>query len=507
MSARLPPAPAIDPPSAACDGSADAVLAQAARLARERRFDAAVAVLQPCLRRHPDHWPLASALVDLHEAQGAIGKAIEQVTAYVADTPSAAEAWYRLAGLWSRGGRRDAAIPAAQRAVALRPDWPAALNRLGGLLEPDDPAQAETLFARALAADPHSRPARLNLARCLRDRGDPSAAIALLQETVDRAPDDAQARIALAEAQLQAGRFAEGWAGYAWRFGEGGRVPRHPGTEAPVWDGEPLDGRIVMVWLEQGLGDQLQCCRWLPDIAAAGGRIWLQTPRTLRPLLETPGVVERFFDEGETPRGFDLQIPLMSLPHALRRTRRDIPPAPYLTASPERSAACASLLAAADGRLRVGLVHASRPDHPAAARRDCPLAAFEALSDIPGVALYSLQFGEAAAAAARAQSWPLVDLSPVLGDFAQTAAIVRALDLVVTVDTAMAHLCGALGHPVWTLLSTPCDWRWGVGRDDTPWYPSMRLYRQSIRGDWGAPLAAVRHDLARSVAERLAAGA
>lgn len=498
---------AIGPSSAAVEGSPDSALAHAAQQARGGRLDEAVATLLPCLRRHPDHWPLAAALVDLHEAQGAIGKAIERLTAFVADTPASAEAWHRLAGLWSRGGHRAAAIPAAHRAVALRPEWPAALNRLGGLLEPDDPAQAEALFARALAADPRRNAARLNLARCLRDRGDLPAAIALLQEAVDRAPDDAQARIALAETQLQAGHHAEGWAGYAWRFGEGGRVPRYPGTEAPVWDGEPLDGRVVMVWLEQGLGDQLQCCRWLPDIAAAGGRIWLQTPRVLRPLLATLGVVERFFDEGESPRGFDLQIPLMSLPHALRHTRRDIPSAPYLTASPELPAACASLLATADGRLRVGLVHASRPDHPAASRRDCPLAAFEALSDVPDVMLCSLQFGEAAGAVARAQTWPLVDLSPLLGDFAQTAAIVRALDLVVTVDTAMAHLCGALGHPVWTLLSTPCDWRWGVGRDDTPWYPSMRLYRQANRGDWRAPLAAVRHDLARRVADRLAAGA
>lgn len=500
----------VRPPAVAdtgIDGSPDAALAAAAQQARHGRFDDAVATLLPCRQRHPDHWPLASALADLHEAQGAAGEAIEVLTAFVADAPASAEAWHRLAGLLSRGGRRDAAIPAARRAVALRPEWPAALNRLGGLVEPDAPAQAEALFARALAADPGSHSARLNLARCLRDRGDLPAAIALLQAAVDRAPDDARARVALAEAQLQAGRFAEGWAGYAWRFGKGGRVPRYPGTEAPVWDGEPLDGRVVMVWLEQGLGDQLQGCRWLPDIAAAGGRVWLQTPRVLRPLLETLGVVERFFDEGETPRGFDLQIPLMSLPHALRRMRQDIPPAPYLAAPRELPAACASLLAAADGRLRVGLVHASRPDHPAASRRDCPLAAFAALSDIPGVALCSLQFGEAAGAAARAQAWPLIDLSPVLGDFAQTAAIVRALDLVVTVDTAMAHLCGALGHPVWTLLSTPCDWRWGVGRDDSPWYPSMRLYRQADRGDWAAPLAAVRRDLARRADDRRAAGA
>jgi hypothetical protein len=204
------------------------------------------------------------------------------------------------------------------------------------------------------------------------------------------------------------------------------------------------------------------------------------------------------------PEGFDLQIPLLSLPHALRASMPHIPPAPYLSTAVALPAAAEALLSAPAGTLRVGMVHASRHDHPAAARRDCPLPLLRTLSGLPGVSLYSLQFGAAASAAVRSQDWPLADLAPVLGDFAQTAAIVQALDLVITVDTAMAHLCGALGHPVWTLLSTPCDWRWQCRRSDSPWYPSMRLYRQTTSGDWNAPLQRIRDDLAVLVASRTA---
>ena len=500
------PARALPPDARAADASpAPEVLATAASLARAGRWLDAIATIQPHLQDSPACWPLASALADLLEATGATMDAIAALRGFVAHSPRSAEGWHRLAGLLHRTGDLAQAIDAATMAVALRDDWPQALNRLGCLLEAadppqGDPARATAVLQRAVAcAGPWNAP-RLNLARQWRERGRIADAIALLHDATTRDPADAAARIALAEARLQHGDYADGWRDYDWRFGQGGQVPAYPGTDAPVWDGRPLRGEIVMVWLEQGLGDQLQFCRYLPAIVAAGGRVWLQAPRVLQPLLASLGVVERFVDEGEAPEGFDLQIPLLSLPHALRATVPDIPRAPYLSA--DMLSADATPLSASTGSLRVGLVFASRADHPAATRRDCPLPLLRALSDLPQVALHSLQFGTAASAAVRAQDWPIVDLAPVLGDFAQTAAIVRAMDLVITVDTAMAHLCGALGHPVWTLLSTPCDWRWQCGRDDSPWYPSMRLYRQTTPGDWSTPLQQVRRDLAALAARR-----
>lgn len=488
------PASALPPDARAADASpALEVLTTAASLARAGRLPEAIATIQPHLQESPACWPLASALADLLEATGATMDAIAALRGFVARSPRSAEGWHRLAGLLHRSGDPAQALDAAAMAVALRDDWPQALNRLGCLLETIDPVQATAALERAVACAGSWNAPRLNLARLWREHGRITDAIALLLDTTTRDPADAAARIALAETRLQHGDHADGWRDYDWRFGQGGRVPAYPGTHAPVWDGRPLRGEIVMVWLEQGLGDQLQFCRYLPAIVAAGGRVWLQAPRVLQPLLASLGMVERFVDEGEIPAGFDLQIPLLSLPHALRATVPDIPPAPYLSVD---NVCDATPLSATGGRLRVGLVFASRADHPAATRRDCPLPLLCALSDLPQVALHSLQFGAAASAAVRAQDWPIVDLAPVLGDFARTAAIVRAMDLVITVDTAMAHLCGALGHPVWTLLSTPCDWRWQYGRDDSPWYPSMRLYRQTTPGDWSTPLQQVHRDLA-----------
>ncbi len=489
--------PTIDPDTSGRSATAlQTVLDAAASFAREGRFAEAIALIQSRLQEAPDCWPLASALADLLEASNAITDAIKTLRAFVALAPDAAEGWYRLAGLLSRIGESGAAIDAARMAVAQASEWPQAHNRLGYLLEIHAPDMALIAFGRALELAPDWNVPRRNQARLLREQGKISSAIVLLREAVRRNPDDQAAQIALAEALLQRGDYDEGWRAYEWRFDCGGRTPAYPHTRAPVWDGRQLHGQIVMVWLEQGLGDQLQFCRYLPCITALGGRVWLQAPRVLQPLLQSLGVIERFVDEGEIPEGFDLQIPLLSLPHALRAHVQHPPAAPYLAVDTTLPASVTALLSSPIGALRVGVVHASRPDHPSAARRDCPLSLLRRLADVPNVHFYSLQFGTGINAASRLQGWPLVDIGPVLGDFAQTAAIVQAMDLVITVDTAMAHLCGAIGHPVWTLLSTPCDWRWQLDGAKSAWYPSMRLYRQTHRGDWAVPIEHAARDLA-----------
>ena len=463
-------------------------LAEAARLARAGDYDAAIALLQPMLRDAAGCWPLRAALVDLYEVTGAQAQAVEALRAHIEGEPASVEARLRLVELFARAGQPRQALDEVRMAVALRPDSPQALHMLGRLSGRDD-AAAMDAFTRAMALAPDWNLPRCHLAERLRARGESAQALELLREATGRAPGDRAAWMLLAETLLEQDDAA-GWDAYEWRFDCGGRTPQYPGTSAPVWDGRRLQGEIVMVWLEQGLGDQLQFCRHVHGIVAAGGRVWLQTPRRLRGLLATLGVVERFVDEGETPQGYDLQIPLLSLPRVLRATRWNMPTTPYLHANAPLSHPAAALLAAAPGTTRVGLVHASRPGHPSAAQRDCALPLFAPLAGIPGVRLYDLQFGNTA----MAPEW-LTRVGHVVGDFAQTAAVVDTLDLVITVDTAMAHLCGALGKPVWVLLSNPCDWRWRRDRDDSPWYPSMRLYRQAQPGDWSAPLARIAEDL------------
>jgi len=203
----------------------------------------------------------------------------------------------------------------------------------------------------------------------------------------------------------------------------------------------------------------------------------------------------------EDVAGCDLQVPLMSLPRLLGTTLAAVPaPVPYLAPTAADLAAADARLAEAGRGLRVGLVWASAPGNPAAGRRDCDVAFLARLARIPGVTPFSLQFGERAADVARHPDLGILDLSGEIGDFASTAAFVRALDLVITVDTAMAHLAGALGQRVWTLLSEPADWRWLLERPDSPWYPTMRLFRQPRPGDWPAVLAEVEREL-RELAE------
>lgn len=414
-----------------------------------------------------------------------------------------AEAWFRLAGFLNRDGRHAEAVDAARKAIELQPNWPQAHNRLGYLLEQHDADLALAAFQRASALAPEWTISRHNETRLLRALGRLQEAEARLREAVRQQPEDQGVQMALAEILLMQERYDEGWPLYEWRFGFGGRTPVYPDTQAPLWDGRRLHGEIVMVWLEQGLGDQLQFCRYLPYIRAAGGRVWLQAPRALRSLLRSMSAIERLCDEGEVPEGFDFQIPLLSLPGVLYRDLPGIPDGvPYLASDASCTAGTLPLLQAPDHTLRVGLVHSSRPDHPSAALRDCPPSMFSRLANIPGVRLYSLQFGSAPTVPDQLSDPPWVELGPILGDFAHTATIVTALDLVITVDTAMAHLCGAIGHPVWNLLSSSCDWRWQHGRSDSPWYPTMRLYRQQRPGDWNAPIEAIATDLAALAVRR-----
>lgn len=460
-------------------------------------MEEAIKAVQASLSYLPQSWRLTSALVDLLEANKQPTEGIRALRSYLDVEPDNAECWLRLSHLLACTRQEVKALQAAESAVAADSQWPPAYNRLGSLVELTNPQAALSAFTKAQSLAPQWRVPRFNRSRVLRELGRLDEATVLLRQLVDEQPDDQPAQSALAEALLQQGELAAGWSAYDWRFDCGGKVPPYSGTSAPVWDGAPLAGQVVMVWLEQGLGDQLQFCRYLPWITQLGGRIWLQTPPKLRLLLDSLGVIERFVDEGVVPEGFDLQIPLMSLPNALRSSVFEIPSADrYLASKRALAADLTKALAFGDDVLRVGVVHASRADHPQARRRDCPLLLLSHLAEVPNVRLYNLQFSAEGPAASPSAGKTMVELGHMLGDFEQTAAVVCALDLVITVDTAMAHLCGALGQPVWTLLSTSCDWRWQLRRTDSPWYQSMRLYRQEQQGDWSNPLAAIADDLA-----------
>ena len=356
-----------------------------------------------------------------------------------------------------------------------------ALHRLGRL------QQALASFARAIAADPRHVDAHYNRGAVLAELGELNAAQHHFQRVIALEPQHAFAHYALGLALLQHGEFARGWAEHEWRRRGAKLTPDKLVFREPLWDGRPLGGRTILLHAEQGLGDTIQFARYAPLVAARGGRVLLACQPSLKRLLTRLDGVEAVLTGGDRLPAFDVQAPLMSLPHLLGTTVETIPArVPYLAVDDDLNATWAERLRGMAG-LKVGLVWAGNPANPHDRRRSMALASLAPLAAVSGrgVTLVSLQKGPAAAEAATPpDGLRLIDLGPELNDLADTAAVVSQLDLVISVDTAVAHLAGALGRPVWLLLSHVHDWRWLVDRADTPWYPSMRLLHQRRPDDW-----------------------
>ncbi|WP_404424373.1 tetratricopeptide repeat protein [Nibricoccus sp. IMCC34717] len=401
--------------------------------------------------------------------------------------PAHASAAANLSAVLLQQNRVDEALRIAREAVAAHPRSADAANNLAlVLLRRHEPAAAETALRNALACDPAHRDARLNLANALHDLGRTADAIAELERLLAAAPEFRAARFHLACMRLVTGDFARGWENYEARPSRSLRA-----APPPDWDlRSPLDGRTLLVHAEQGLGDTLNFARYVPVLADRAARVVFEVQPALLPVLEPLRTRALLVAPGSPEAAqADMKVPLLSLPLAFRTTAADLPPVGnWISVSEERIQRAARLLGARS-QPRLGLVWAGNPAHTNDHNRSLPLARL--LAGIPGrLSLFSLQKEVPAADAALLAATPTVrNLAPELRDFGDTAAVLRALDGLVTVDTSVAHLAGALGVPTWLLLPTPCDWRWLEGRTDSPWYPSVRLLRQRVAGDWAPALA------------------
>jgi hypothetical protein len=311
-----------------------------------------------------------------------------------------------------------------------------------------------------------------------------------LRDILSADPNDASSRLHLAFLLLLRGRFEEGWIEYEARWAsEEAESQRRP-LPHPRWQGEEIGDEILFIHAEQGLGDTLQFCRYLPEIARTR-RVILEVPEQLFRLFQGFGGVEQVVCAGTVPPEFDRHSPLLSLPY-IAQTNLDTIPAdiPYLSADTEATAIWRGRLAALPG-LKVGLVWAGGTKMQRDYERSIPLERFARLAGLEGVSFVSLQKGDAAAATPPA-GLELHGWTDELTDFADTAALVEALDLVISVDTATLHLAGALGKPVWLLNRFIPDWRWLLNREDSPWYPTLRQFRQTKPGDWDDVMMRVR---------------
>ena len=397
------------------------------------------------------------------------------------------------------GSGAEAAAAWHRRAVALDPYFAAGYSSLGLALQEQRRLEvAADAHARAVAVDPGFAGAYANHGNARLNQNRSDEAIAGFRRAVAIDPASPDARRNLGMALLVAGRFEEGWREYEWRL-HCKDAPTQAVMPKPRWAGEPLDGRRILLHGEQGLGDALQFCRYIPLVAARDGRVILGLPAPLeRVMAGLPGV-ERFVS-GQLPTdAFDLHLPMLSLGEVFGTQMDTIPHrVPYLSAEPDLAARWGERLAGLSG-LKVGIVWAGSPTHGNDKNRSIGLAAFARLAAIPGVSLVSIQKGPTEGQAANPPGgFPLLNLSPDIGDFADTAAIMAGLDLVVCVDTSVAHLAGALGVPVWVMLPFAPDWRWMLDRDDSPWYPTMRLFRQDRPSSWDNAM----HRLEQALRER-----
>lgn len=361
------------------------------------------------------------------------------------------------------GGRLDAAIASFNRAISLKPDY------------------AEAYSNRGIA---------------LQECKQMEAAIACFDYAIALKPDYADAYWNKSLVLLLGGNFLDGWELYEWRWLRRAFRLSKPQFSKPLWLGNgSLEGKTILLHAEQGFGDTLQFCRYAKLVAALGARVLLSVPRPLMPLLKRLEGVDALLEEGGSPPAHDYHCPLMSLPLAFKSTLETIPaPSAYLYSDPDKVSRWADRLGGKT-RPRVGLVWSGRPDHNNDHNRSLSLAELTAYLD-DRFEYVSLQ-KEVRAADQRSleRAENLRHFGEELSDFADTAALCELMDVVVSVDTSVAHLSAGLGRATWVMLPHVPDWRWLLDRGDSPWYPSARLFRQAKGGDWERPLARMRSDL------------
>jgi hypothetical protein len=442
---------------------------QAFRLDERGRLDEAARLYESVLAADADHLPTLNNLALLRLRQRRPTDAVKLLQRVRKLAPGVAEVHSNLGAVLSRLNRHDEAIASFKRALALKADWPELELNLGNELSGlNRQPQALAHYARAIALK----------------------------------PDLAAAHFAEALALLTLGDLEAGWRKYEWRF-PACIVPKRDFLQ-PLWLGEEdIAGRTILLHAEQGYGDAIQFLRYVKLVARRGARVVLEVPALLAPLIAGLDGVSALCTWGEALPPVDLHTPLMSLPLAFGTTLATIPvEKSYLRAPAARVERWQAELGG-DARLRVGLAWAGsatlKNDH----NRSMPLRLLLPLLDLPGVRFFSLQKElRAGDDEILRSSAPLVPLGERLVDFADTAAVIAGLDLVIAVDTAVAHLAGALGKPVWVLLPFAPEWRWLLKRDDSPWYPSARLFRQREVGNWPDVVARARKALERLLAAR-----
>jgi tetratricopeptide (TPR) repeat protein len=451
-----------------------------------------IAAFKKALAINPRNFEAQNNLGGSYHLAGRHGDAAEALRTAMAMNPGDPTVYNNLAVNLRILGETDEAIPLLREAIQLDPNYADAHNTLSAALMDAGKYDAAMEHAqRAAELNPNLAEALANVAALYQVMGKLDEALESNRKAIAVNPRFAGAYWNLGLIHLLRGNFAEGWPLYEWRL----RVPQlqAPGYPLKRWDGSSLQGKRILLGMEQGLGDTIQFIRYVPQVAALGAKIYLAVQNELVDLIQESIKAERFCLHGEPGPACDFYCPIMSLPLMFKTELDSIPHSvPYLNPSTELAQRWERKMPpTTDKRLRVGLVWAGRPTHRNDRERSIQLSQLAPLIS-ETVLFFNLQKGDAGKQAKTPPArMEILDYSGELENFAETAALIAQLDLVIAVDTAVAHLAGAMGKPVWVLLMTVPDFRWMMDREDSPWYPTMRLFRQKTSGQWSEVIGRV----------------
>jgi tetratricopeptide (TPR) repeat protein len=478
---------------------ARALFLMASVAADAKQIDDGLQWARRAIRARPRDASAHYALGRVWEAAGRYAEAESSYRASVALDPTNAKAHNNLGAVLHIRGRLEEALDCYRKALQLDPAQPQANQNYAAIVN-DPGAQQAAIegYLRQTAANQNDAAAFRHLANVYFEQGRKEEALAGLERAIALEPDDANSHFAKASLLLSLGKYAEGWKEYEWRWRtEAFKSPavRFP---QPMWDGDKLDAQVLMHG-ETGFGDMLQFVRYAPLVAQRCAGVILECQPQLKSLLAGLDGVTQLVAQGEPLPPFAAHIPLIRLPHVFGTTLEDIPwRGAYVHADSARIAEWRAALQPGAG-LKVGLAWTGNPQNLGNPKRSITLAELAPLARVPGVRFYSLQKGAGAEqAVAASSSIRLVDLTGRIRDFSDTAALIELLDVVITIDTSIAHLAGALAVPTWVMLSHSPDWRYHLERSDNPWYPTMRLFRQPRASDW----ASVVEQVSKALAER-----
>jgi Tfp pilus assembly protein PilF len=462
---------------------------------RAGRLDAAEGAYKNILSQAPNYPDAIHLLGVLASQRGRHDIGISMIQRAIALKPMTAEFHFNLGGIYRAAGNLQESVVQVRRAIEINPEMPGGCAILGlRLSELGRLEEAIAILNKALALEPNRTGAHLDLGNVHWKMGNHEQALASFNRAIECEPDNPALHWSRARVLLQLGRLREGWEEFEWRL-RYKEMSLDRGFSQPQWDGTDAAGKTVLLHTEGGLGDAVNFIRLVPPATRRGGRFVLECQPTLISLFQGIEGVDQLVARGQTLPPFDFQMPLQGLPRILGITLDNIPnQVPYLQAPKDRVDNFAARMPK-DGKLRVGLVWCGVMYNEVDFRTRT-LDIFHPLTKVPGIRFFSLQKGEASAQKPPpGVDW--VDFSTELKEFADTAALVANLDLVISVDTSTAHLAGALAKPVWVLIPTQSDFRWLLHRTDSPWYPTMQLFRQPLGADWSKPI----DDLAKSLAQ------